>query len=85
MTIERFSPTVLLKDGTTYAPKGWEWILAFALHGCDWAIKDALKPEFRKMIIKDLKKTKRQNLNKSIDEYLIRIESLKNNYKMIKK
>lgn len=43
-------PGVLLPDGTTYYPTGLEYLLAFALAGCGWAIEalaawEAAEPE----------------------------------------
>lgn len=42
--MEKFAPKVII-DGKTITPKGYEWILGFALAGCDWALKEANKPE----------------------------------------
>ena len=80
---ESFAPSVLMSDGTTYKPRGWEWVLAFALRGCEWAVKEASDPGFREIIIKDLKKSKREELKKSIDTYLIRIEELKKELRIL--
>ncbi len=38
-----FAPTVLTRDGRTITPTGVEWLLAFALRGCEWAIRDLEK------------------------------------------
>lgn len=35
----KIRPGIVLNNGETYYPTGIEWILAFALKGCDWAIK----------------------------------------------
>jgi len=40
-----FAPTIIV-NGETITPKGYEWVLGFALHGCEWAIKEDSKPEF---------------------------------------
>jgi len=71
-----FAPSIRLKNGAFYEPRGWEWILAFAINGCDWAIQKASQPGFRENIIEDLKETKRQELQEQIDEYLCRIKRL---------
>jgi hypothetical protein len=46
---EKFAPGVMI-DGKRYEPKGYEWILGFALGGCQWAIDAANKPGFREMV-----------------------------------
>jgi len=43
--MDNFAPTIKI-DGQTITPKGYAWVLGFALAGCDWAIKEASKPEF---------------------------------------
>lgn len=35
----RFAPTVMI-DAFAVAPPGWMWIVAFALGGCEWAIRE---------------------------------------------
>lgn len=40
-------PGIVLSDGTTYYPSGFEWILAFALRDCQWAIDILEKPEVK--------------------------------------
>lgn len=52
-----FAPTVMI-DGRVYTPKGWEWVLAFAIRGCEWAIKEANTLEFRRKILQSLKEDK---------------------------
>ena len=47
------SPGVLLNDGTTYYPKGYEWLLAFALRGCQWAIEALETPDVKAQIQQD--------------------------------
>lgn len=32
-------PSVLLPDGTTVYPSGLDWLMGFALAGCEWAVK----------------------------------------------
>jgi len=36
--LEPIRPGIVCKDGSTYYPTGDEWMLAFALKGCQWAI-----------------------------------------------
>jgi hypothetical protein len=31
-------PGIVTRDGTTIYPTGYEWLLAFAIRGCQWAI-----------------------------------------------
>ena len=40
----KIRPGIVLANEETYYPTGAEWILAFALHGCQWAI-DLLESE----------------------------------------
>lgn len=37
--IEHISPSVIIR-GQTYYPPGWVWVVAFAIHGCQWAIDE---------------------------------------------
>jgi len=74
--MENFAPTINL-DGRTIKPKGYEWILGFALGGCDWAIKEASKPEFLEMVRADLKKEMIIRLERLIDEYEKKIAVMK--------
>jgi len=46
---ETFAPGINV-NGRTYTPEGWEWILGFALAGCQWAIDIAGEPEFLEKI-----------------------------------
>jgi len=54
---EIFAPGIVTEDGRTIYPTGLEWILAFALNGCQWAI-DAL-PEA-------IENAKRQEIEKTL-------------------
>ena len=36
---ESFAPTIVLKSGKVITPTGNEWILYFAIMGCEWAIE----------------------------------------------
>jgi len=44
-TTESFNPGVMI-DGIRYEAEGWMIILAFALRGIPWAVKQADDPEF---------------------------------------
>ena len=44
--MESFKPGIVV-NGITVHPTGFEYILAFALHGCEWAIKEADSQEFK--------------------------------------
>ena len=46
---ERFAPTVIV-DGKTVTPAGWMWLWAFALRGCDWAIKEVDTEKFKNTV-----------------------------------
>lgn len=37
--MEKIIPGVRLPDGRTYYPTGLEWLVAFAMAGCQWAIE----------------------------------------------
>ena len=84
MTTKTFAPSILLEDGTTYEPRGWEWILAFALDGCDWAVKKACAPGFREAILKDLKESEGKETEDQIDWHLEKIEVLRKKLKISK-
>ena len=74
---EKIAPSVMI-DGVTYTPKGYVWILAYALHGCEWAIEEASKPEFREAVQKDLIKQKDERVLSLIASYEEKIKRLKN-------
>ena len=45
---ESFSPSIRTRSGETYYPTGDEWLLFFAIKGCEWAkkaIENKLKGE----------------------------------------
>ena len=86
--MERFSPTVHVPgygrgEGYDYTPEGWEWILAFALGGCEWAIREADKPEFRQCIQASLRERKRQDLQAIINKKLTEIEHLRQELRLL--
>lgn len=74
--IEKFAPSVKLGRDTV-TPPGWMWILGFALGGCEWAIKEADKPEFRAMVRRDLRRRKREELVSALKEHESRAEELR--------
>jgi hypothetical protein len=46
MMNEKIRPTLQMPDGTTETPTNVEWLIAFAIKGCQWAI-DALPEAIR--------------------------------------
>lgn len=76
MTVETFAPSIKIGN-TTITPDGWEWVLAFAIRGCDWAIEEASKPEFREGVVKCLMERQRKAIEASIDHHFKMIETLK--------
>jgi len=52
--VEKLSPKIIIKDyygnPVDYEPEGWMWILAFALHGCEWAVKEAESEKFKDLM-----------------------------------
>jgi hypothetical protein len=73
---ERFAPGVVV-DGRVYTPEGWEWILGFALAGCEWAVQEAAAPDFRERILKSLQDRRRMELRAIIDERLAEVGRLR--------
>ena len=71
-----FAPSIKI-NGRTVKPKGYIWVLGFALGGCEWAIKEASKPEFIKMIRADLKRDTVIRLENAINEYENKIKLLR--------
>jgi hypothetical protein len=49
MMMEPIRPSVMI-DGQTYYPPGWMYILAYAINGFEWAIKECEKPEFKAQV-----------------------------------
>lgn len=72
----KISPTVVI-DGETITPPGWMWVFAFAIRGIKWALEEVEKPEFREEVRRYVKEQKNYQLQKQIDEYLERIEQLR--------
>lgn len=81
--VETFAPKVRMSAGYDYTPAGWEWIMAFAVAGCEWAIKEADKPEFRKMIKKDLRRREVNNLQKAIDSKLAEVDHMREEIRVL--
>lgn len=84
--MESFAPSVHVPErrinGWTapaydFTPEGWEWILAFALRGCGWAVEEASKPEFRRRVIESLKERRRESLLMAVEAKLDEIEQLR--------
>ena len=75
-SIASFSPSIIINN-KTYCPKGYEWILGFALGGCQWAINKASTEEFKAMVIKDLKKETDKKVINLINIYTNKIIKLK--------
>jgi len=66
-------------DGETITPKGYVWVLGFALAGCEWAIKKASTPEFLSMVRADLKKEQIEALERAIQHHESEIVMLTDN------
>ncbi len=64
----KFAPTIKV-GGQTVTPKGYEWVLGFALGGCEWAIIEASKPEFLARVRADLEKETIAKLERLINKY----------------
>jgi hypothetical protein len=73
---EKFAPAIMLY-GQRYEPRGWMWVLGFAKGGCQWAIDEANKPEFRQRIVEDLRKQRRDEAEAEIAQLEQRIEEIK--------
>jgi len=71
-----FAPTIQI-DGQTVTPKGYMWVLGFALAGCDWAIKEASKPEFLKTVRAGLEQEAIKRLEAEIARYESKLLKLK--------
>ncbi len=71
-----FAPTIKL-DGETITPKGYEWVLGFALAGCEWAIKEATDPVFILKVRDQLNKENILKLNILIKRHEEIVKELK--------
>ncbi len=74
--MRNFAPTIQV-EGRTVTPKGYEWVLGFALAGCDWAIKQASDPGFLEMIRADLKQEAVEKLEMLIEQYERKVLEMK--------
>lgn len=74
--VEHIKPGVVI-DGKTVYPAGYVWVLAFAFGGCQWAIDEANKPEFREMVKADLKAKRSASLHRAIAEHEAAIERIR--------
>lgn len=74
--VDSFAPSIIIY-GKTVHPKGYEWILGFALHGCKWAIDIASTEKFRKSMREDLEKISVEKTNNLIKQYEKKIAELK--------
>ncbi len=70
-----FSPSVNIPGVGTVTPPGWMWVLAFAIGGCEWAIKEAGTEEFRNIArqwYRDRKMTRMEDYVIHLEEKLCR-------------
>lgn len=74
--VKTFAPTVVV-DGQTVTPRGWMWVLAFALGGCDWAIAEADTPEFKARMRADLEAQKQLQIDEQIADLEKQLAELK--------
>ena len=72
----KIAPSIVLRDGTTYEPPGWMWVVAFALKGCDWAVKEASTESFRSMVNKWCRENYKHSLVLGIEEKQKQIDGL---------
>lgn len=61
-----FVPSVVL-DGRTLTPTGWMWVISFALAGCEWAVAEASRPEFRAQVGDWMRERKRIEAEQEIE------------------
>lgn len=72
----KFAPTVMV-DGRAVTPAGWMWVLGFALAGCEWAVVEADKPEFRELMACWIQGQKRAEALQEIAALEARLANLK--------
>ena len=77
---ETFEPTVQMPEGYIESPKGWMWILGFALAKCPWAMEIAFTDEFRQIVRKGITKIQDDKTRAQIEDYERRIEKLKQTF-----
>lgn len=78
-----FAPTVKMQDGQTVTPRGWMWVLGFALAGCDWAIKEADTEEFKQLIRDDIATAKRAEILQLVKYYEEKLIELKEKLRIV--
>lgn len=71
-----FAPSLIV-DGRKVTPAGWMWILGFALGGCEWAVIEASKPEFRALVADWLRERKRAEAEMEIEALEQRIANIR--------
>ena len=71
-----FAPSVIV-DGRTITPAGWMWVIGFALAGCDWAVTEASKPEFRAQVADWMRERKRIEAEQEIAALEQRIANIR--------
>lgn len=74
--VKTFSPTVVV-DGQVVTPTGWMWVVALAMGGCEWAIEEADKPEFKAQIRAFLEDQKQIQIDAQIADLEQRLANLK--------
>lgn len=74
--MKTFAPTINF-NGETVIPKGYMWVLGFALAGCEWAVKEASKPEFLNMVRASLMKEEITMFENNIEYYERKISECK--------
>lgn len=65
MKPETIAPSVMI-NGRSYTPPGWMWIVAFAIGGAEWALKQVDTQEFHETVQTWIAEHKCQNLEKQI-------------------
>lgn len=71
-----FAPSVIV-DGRCLTPPGWMWVLSFALAGCQWAVEEAQKPEFRATVADWMRERKTAEVEQEIAHLEQRIAKLR--------
>ena len=74
--MEYIKPGIVVNRKTIY-PTGFEYVLAFAIHGCEWAIEKASTPEFREHIIMYRTIEEAEWVNKKINRLEKELKELK--------
>lgn len=82
-TTKSFAPTIRLADGSTVAPPGWMWVVAFALGDCEWAIRKADTEEFKATVRQWMKDRDCHRLRRQIEEGEHRLAELRRELHLI--